>query len=271
MAKSSSCRIGAVSYLNTKPLVYGLAERCRAAQLSFNLPSRLADQLSANELDVALIPVVEYLRDSSLKLVSDACIACKGPVWSVKLLSRVPLRDVKTLAVDEGSRTSVALASVLLRQKLRLTPKTVPLSINSNPEDISADAVLVIGDRAMHVDESQWTEVWDLGDQWLRWAELPFVFAVWAARANVETEEMEAAIIEARNEGVRSLDQIARFEAKKHHLSEEVCLSYLRDHLHFFLDSRCRLGLERFRVEAVAAGLAPAHRTLPWTKSMVTA
>src|ERR687891_1633128 len=100
-------RIGAVSYLNTKPLVYGLAELAPQHELAFDLPSRLADDLAAGKLDVALIPSIEFFAHDSYTIVSDACIACRGPVMSVKLFSRVPLEQIGTLALDEGSRTSV--------------------------------------------------------------------------------------------------------------------------------------------------------------------
>ena len=99
-------RIGAVSYLNTKPLIYRLAELAPQHELVLDLPSRLADDLAAGRLDVALIPSVEFFHNPSYTVVSDACIACRGPVRSVKLFSRVPLPEIRTLALDEGSRTS---------------------------------------------------------------------------------------------------------------------------------------------------------------------
>ena len=99
-------RVGAVSYLNTKPLVYRLGEVAPRIDLSFDVPSRLADGLSAGRFDVALIPSIEYISDSSYVIVSDACIACRGPVLSVKLLARRPMCEIGTLALDAGSRSS---------------------------------------------------------------------------------------------------------------------------------------------------------------------
>ena len=98
----SSLRIGAVSYLNTKPLVYGLEQLLPSAQLIYDLPSRLADDLAAGQLDVALIPTVEVFQDPSYQVVSDACIACRGPVLSVSLLSRCRREEIRSLALDEG-------------------------------------------------------------------------------------------------------------------------------------------------------------------------
>src|SRR5215831_14178958 len=110
-------RVGAVNYLNTKPLIYGLDRIAPQAELVLDLPSRLADGLAAGRLDVALIPSIEFFQKPDYKIVSDACIACRGPVRSVKLFSRVPLERIKTLALDEGSRTSVALVRILLRER----------------------------------------------------------------------------------------------------------------------------------------------------------
>ena len=139
-------RIGAVSYLNTKPLVYGLAELAPQHELVFDLPSRLADDLAAGRLDVALIPSIEFFKNPTYTIISDACIACRGPVRSVKLFSRVPPTDIRTLALDEGSRTSAALVRILLRKRFGIEPTFVPLPIDARPESVAADALLLIGD-----------------------------------------------------------------------------------------------------------------------------
>jgi chorismate dehydratase len=250
-------RIGAVSYLNTKPLVYGLAELAPQAELVFDLPSCLADQLAAGELDVALIPSVEYFQNPDYAIISDACIGCRGPVLSVKLLSRVPMDEIRTLALDEGSRTSVALVRILLKERFDLSPRLSPFPLGVPAEKLDADAVLMIGDRAMHP-PAGFTHEWDLGDQWCRWAELPFVFAMWVARKENVSElgEIETALASARNLGVSHLEEIAQREAAGVGLTYEKCLSYLRDNLYFFLGPRERRGLELFREHAIRLGLA---------------
>src|SRR5256714_10708363 len=111
---SEKIRIGAVSYLNTKPLVHDLETLAPHAELILDYPSRLADQLARGELEVALIPVIEYFRAGTYRLIPNIAIASQGPVLSVTLFSRVPWTDVRRVALDEGSRTSVALAQVLL-------------------------------------------------------------------------------------------------------------------------------------------------------------
>src|SRR5262245_47037375 len=135
---SRAMRIGAVNYLNSKPLVHGLAELAPEAKILFDLPSRLADSLAAGRLDVALIPSVEWLRRPGRAIVSDACVACRGPVLSVKLYFRVPPHEVRRLALDEGSRTSAALAQILLEELANSVPDCEPLPIGAGLESTDA-------------------------------------------------------------------------------------------------------------------------------------
>lgn len=250
-------RVGAVNYLNTKPLVYRLTELAPTIDLVFDFPSRLADGLAAKELDVALIPTIEFFRDPSYAIVSDACIACRGPVLSVKLFCRKPLEDIATLALDEGSRTSVALVKILLKERLGLEPLLQRLPVEASIEDSDADAVLLIGDRAMHSPVGRFCNVWDLGDEWCRWSELPFVFAMWTARAGVELGDLETALKAARDEGVANIEKIAEQESAALGLTKPQCISYLRDNLHFYFGDREQRGLELFYDRAVSMGLAP--------------
>lgn len=252
-------KVGAVSYLNTKPLVYQLDELAPNAVVSYDLPSRLADQLASGELDVALIPSVEFFQDPTYQIVSNACIGCRGPVLSVKLLTRVPFSKIRSLALDEGSRTSAALVRVLLQQRFGISPDLTPLPIGAGVGDTNADAVLLIGDRAIHAPEGGFIDEWDLGDQWCRWSELPFVFAMWVARSGVDTTELSIALEASRDEGVSHLEQIVANKSSDVGLSRPDCLSYLRDNLYFYLGSREQRGLELFRQHVVSLGLAPAN------------
>ncbi len=122
MKSPTKLRVGAVNYLNTKPLVYDFERLAPQAELVFDSPSRLADDLAAGRLDVALIPSIEFFHDPTYTIVSDACIACRGPVLSVKLFSRGPIESIRTLALDEGSRTSVALVRILLDERFGIAP-----------------------------------------------------------------------------------------------------------------------------------------------------
>lgn len=260
-------RIGAVNYLNSKPLVCGLAALAPEVRLSFDLPSRLADSLAAGRLDVALIPTVEYFRAPGYRVVSDACVACRGPVLSVKLHFRVPANEVRRVALDEGSRTSSALTQILLAELHGVRPQLEPLPIGCGLEASDADAVLLIGDRAIAIEargarseerERAICEVWDLGDVWCRWTGLPFVFAMWIARAEVQAVEVAPVLNAARDDGLRQLARIAAREATALGISKELAIRYLRDNLHFRLGRKERAGLRMFYQLCVKHGLAPA-------------
>lgn len=253
----SKLRVGAVNYLNTKPLVYGWQQVAPHAELVMDYPSRLADDLAAGRLDVALIPSIEFFADPSYSIVSDACIACRGPVLSVKLFGRVPPGEIRTLALDEGSRTSVALVRILLHERLGIEPRLERLPVEASLADTQADAVLLIGDRAIHSPGGKFEFVWDLGDQWCRWAELPFVFAMWVARAGANLEGLDTALAAARDAGLKHLSEIASAEAPPLGLTTPQCLSYLRDNLYFCLGPRELRGLELFYQKSAAMGLAP--------------
>src|SRR5215218_6121787 len=182
-------RVGAVSYLNAAPLYHRLGERSARVQLEMDLPSRLADRLELGELDVALIPSVEYYRGASLgyEVLPGFAIAARGPVRSVKLFSRVPFERIERIALDAGSRTSQALALVWLDARFGVRPAEVePLPMGIPVLESSADAVLVIGDRAMKVPEAPFHAVADLAEAWKELTGLPFVFALWVARGGVD-------------------------------------------------------------------------------------
>ncbi len=250
-------RVGAVNYLNTRPLIYGLRDSAPRIDLQLDLPSRLADGLRDGRYDIALIPSIEYAGDPAYEIVSNACIGCRGPVFSVKLFCRVPPAQITTLALDEGSRTSAALVQILLHERFGIRPQLQLLPLGHNMEDTTADAVLLIGDRAMHPPLASFTAVWDLGDEWCRHTELPFVFAMWVARAGLDLQGADVSLAAARDAGVRHLESIAASEAAPLGLSVPECLHYLRDNLYFYLGPRELTGLQRFYQRAASLGLIP--------------
>ena len=157
-------RVGAVNYLNTKPLIYEL-ETLAPLELILDVPSRLADLLAEGQLDVALIPVIESFRAGRYSVVPDISIATRGPVLSVTLFSRVGWPEVRRVALDAGSRTSAALAEVLLRKRYGVRPEVCPLPLDRAAEEVDADAVLLIGDRAMHACLPGFRHAFDLGQE----------------------------------------------------------------------------------------------------------
>jgi chorismate dehydratase len=232
--------------------------------LTYDLPSRLADGLAAGRLDVALVPSIEYARSRNCRIVSDACVASDGAVRSVKLYGRVPPERIATLALDEGSRTSAALVRILLKEQFDIEPAVAPLPIGAAIESTAADAVLLIGDRGVQPANGRYAFVWDLGEQWTEWTGLPFVFAMWIARADAdfsagELRELEAGLAAARDDGLARLAEIARGEASALGIGESACWHYLRDNLHFQLGERERQGMQKFFDLAATHGLIPAE------------
>jgi len=248
-------RIGAVCYLNARPLTFAVSRFLPEARMHFDLPSRLADDLAAGRLDVALVPSIEHARHPDYRILSDACVACHGPVQSIRLYGRVAPEEIRSLALDEGSRTSAVLTRVLLKEQLGIEPVVEPLPIGSTIEQSAADAVMLIGDRAMRPADGQYAFVWDLGERWTAWTGLPMVFALWLSPGERELPGLERGLAAARDEGLRRLSEIARQEAPKVGISEADCLAYLRDHILFRLDERARRGLQRFYELASRHGL----------------
>ncbi len=265
----SRVRVGAVNYLNTKPLIYGLEALAPQAELSLDVPSRLADRLADGGLDVALIPAVEYFRGDGYTVVPDIAIASRGPVLSVTLFSRVPWPAIRSVALDEGSRTSSALAQILLRERYGVRPEVRPLPLDANAEAADADAVLLIGDRAMKSCLPGFRYAFDLGDEWLRWTGLPFVFAVWAVRPGADLRGADAALQEAKARGLENVGAIAQGEAGRLGLDAGFCRRYLETLLRFDLGPDELAGLHRFYELATKLGLAPAGRAVRfyWTSA----
>ncbi len=255
-------RIGAVSYLNTKPLVAGLETISDRYELVFDLPSRLADRLSSGELDVALIPSVEATLNPNYRILSDACIGCRGPVWSVKLVSKVPANAIQTLALDEGSRTSRALTKVILANKFDCRPQFSNLSMEADWRESSTDAVLIIGDRAMNLDSGTFVHQWDLGEVWNQWTGLPFVFAMWVAREDDELDFLSELLSRARDRGVEQLDQLVDTHYSNYGLTREQCDDYLKNRLHFWLEAEEKKALNLFFDYASQLSLVPENTEL---------
>ncbi|MFO1041345.1 MAG: menaquinone biosynthesis protein [Planctomycetaceae bacterium] len=303
-------KIGAVNYLNSKPLIEGLEELVNPwGDLRLDYPSRLADDLAAGRLDVALIPSIEYFRGQNYEVISDACVAAHGPVLSVKLYSRVPWGDIRSLALDEGSRTSATLVRVLLAERHGVFPKLRPLPLDHRTEETDADAILLIGDRAISPPAEKFRGTWDLGEEWFQWTGLPFVFAMWVSRQGVDTPgnspppargkrgqtlsghsisesdrlpskgsdpfyhgllaEIEEMLSRSRDLGVDRLDDIARREAPLLGLSLPTTISYLSENLQYRLGPAERNGLKLYYELAAGLGLAPEGVELRFRTSEV--
>lgn len=260
-------RVGAVNYLNTKPLICDLESLAPEIELVLDVPSRLADLLAAEQLDVALIPAIEYFRAGSYTLVPDIAIASNGPVLSVTLFSRVGWKEIRTVALDAGSRTSAALTQVLLRRRHGVTPEVVPLPLDRAAEETDADAVLLIGDRAMHACLPGFQHAFDLGQEWRDWTGLPFVYAFWAVRPGVDLGPVEAALHEAKRRGLERIGPIAQHESARLGLTPGFCRRYLQSIIHFDLGPREQAGLHHYYMLACELGLARRGISLDFYRS----
>jgi chorismate dehydratase len=260
-------RVGAVNYLNTKPLIHEFDRLAPDAELILDVPSRLADRLAAGELDVALIPVVEYFRAGCYSVVPNIAIASRGPVLSVTLFSRKPWHEIRRVALDVGSRTSAALTQILLRKRHGLTPEITPLSLAQDAEDVDADAVLLIGDRAMRACLPGFVHAYDLGQEWFDWTGLPFVYAVWAVREGADLGGVARALTEAKRRGLEAVGRIAQDEAPRLQLDAGFCRRYLSNILHFDLGPREQAGLHHYYLLACELGLARQGVKLEYYRS----
>jgi predicted solute-binding protein len=208
----SSVRLGAVEYLNARPLVYGLGDSPRFS-IRFDVPSRCADLLHAGEIDVGLIPSIEYVRGRGpYAVVPGVAIASRGPVASVAIYTTKPMSDVRTLALDTSSRSSVALARVLCAKAFDIAPSFRAESPNLERMLSASDAALIIGDTALFLDRGVVSrgghtvavEKIDLGDVWTKSTGLPFVYAFWAGRPDALDREDVAELLSAKRIRSRS-------------------------------------------------------------------
>lgn len=253
-------RVGAVSYLNAKPLYYRLSEFAPEVCLSMDVPSRLAARLADGALDVALIPSVEYLRGVArgYEILPGFAIAARGPVRSVKLFSRVSWTEIRRLALDAGSRTSQALARIWLDARHGVRPPVIEeLPLGVSVLESTADAVLVIGDRAMTVPHDPFHEVVDLAEAWVALTGLPFVFALWVARGGLDLGELPDALERSRSAGLAHAGELARTHGPRLGLDFTTCYDYLTKVLSYDLGEPEIAGLRQFAGMAARLGLAP--------------
>lgn len=255
-------RLGAVSYLNTKPLVRGLDAQPDLFSLRFDVPAECAALLHEGRVDLGLIPAIEYLR-GDYHIVPGVAIGSDGPIASVAVFSTVPIDRVRTMALDISSRTSVALMRVLCARRWQIAPKLSPSEPDLRAMLGRADAALIIGDPALAIDPAAERVVkTDLGSEWQALTGLPFVYAMWTGRAGAVGPEHVAALNAARARGEADLTAIAAAESRGDASREARLLSYLRDNLRYRLGDAEIAGLRRFHELAAAEGLSPGLRDL---------
>jgi len=253
-------RLGAVGYLNARPLVYRL-DALPQFDVRYDIPSECARLLHAHEIDVGLIPSIEYLRGPrSYGLVPGPAVTSRGPVASVAIYTRRNPKDIRTIAMDTSSRTSVALAMVVLKHAFGATPTPLALPPDLDSMLAQADAALIIGDNALFLDhESRAVQKIDLGEQWTKATGLPFVYAFWAGWPDAVTPADAEALQRARDEGIEHVDDISRESFPDDPMRQAVSRRYLRDNIQYFLGVEEFQGLTAFYRYAAELGLVPPY------------
>ncbi|MFM6925609.1 MAG: menaquinone biosynthetic enzyme MqnA/MqnD family protein [Ferruginibacter sp.] len=229
-------KVGAVSYLNTKPLIYGFEQGKMndAVELLIDYPSNIASLLMNDEIDVGLVPVAVIPQLKEHHIISDYCIGCDGEVASVCLFSEVPLNEIETIILDYQSRSSVALLKILLKEHWNISPKLVAGSGNFEKDIKGNIAGLVIGDRAL-VQRQFSSHIYDLGLAWKEMTGLPFVFAAWVSNKQLP-DSFIAAFNEANAFGFMHLQEVLEQNPVDYFNLE----SYYNHFLKFKLDDRMK-------------------------------
>jgi len=245
-------RISAISYLNTAPLMWDF-EQGRGGKdfdITYTVPSQCAAELQRGTADIGIIPSAAYASIPELSIVPGIAIASKQAVRSILLVSRMPMNEIRTVALDNSSLTSVALTRVLFEKYWGGAREFSSLAPNLEKMLDRHDAALLIGDPALQVDRTRY-QSWDLAEEWIRFTGKPFVFAFWAVRQEaLKASSLDLAAIfqESRDHGLQpaSLSRIAKTWAPKTGLQEEDVVQYLTTNIYYYLDGTCLEGLRLF-------------------------
>ena len=235
-------RVGIVSYLNTRPLLFGIEHSGIRPQIELiqDYPAKIAGKLLEGSIDIGLIPVAVIPSLKEKHIVTNYCIGCDGPVASVCLFSEVPLEEVEEVLLDYQSRTSVALAKLLLKEYWKINPRLIDTRSEYQDQIKGSTAGLLIGDRAL-AQRKVSPFIYDLGEAWINHTRLPFVFAAWVSNKKL-SDEFLSDFNKANKYGVDHLKEVIAttrsevFDLKKYYTS----------HISYSLDGKKREGLELF-------------------------
>lgn len=243
MSETHKIKVGAVSYLNTRPMMYGMQNEAflQDHELVPDYPAKVADMLKSGAVDVALVPVALLKELPEYFIVSDYCIAAEHEVASVCLFSEVPVNELTTVYLDYQSRTSVALAKILMQEFWGINPEIINAQDESYRTKIEGTTgAVVIGDRALEQRRLS-TYVYDLASEWQAMTNLPFVFAVWVS-VKPMSEEWISRFNAANAEGFLHIDEIA--EAQKYPVYD--LKKYYTHNISYLLNDEKRKGMEKF-------------------------
>jgi len=284
-------RISIVQYLNTAPLVWGFTNGPLHGKydLSFTVPSQCSEDMRTGRADVAIIPAIEYQRIDDLVILPDMAIASKKQVRSLLIVSKKPVEQVESFALDRSSRSTQALTRILCAEKWKTAPEFFEATPDLAEMLEQADAALLIGDPALRISlgiekdshagaegqticpaatlgisSSELLYVYDVVSEWRSLTELPAVLAVWAARRDVATLEVTADFLASRNFGLSHIPEISNDASIDLELSASAIETYLRRNIDFSLDSENRRGLDLYYRHAARLGLIPEAKPIEW-------
>ena len=260
---TSPVRLGAVGYLNARPLTWALDRAPERWQIRYDVPSVCSGLLRAADVDLGLIPSIDYLEAPDYRLVPGVGIGSRGPVASVALFTRVPLEGIRRIALDTSSRTSVTLVKVLCHHRFRIAPDFVPHGPDLDSMTRGSDAALLIGDPALEANhDALGLRKIDLGAEWTAMTALPFVYAAWTGRPGAITAADVRLLQDAQAEGVRSTIAIAAEYGRGNAAATAQAVAYLRDNVKYGLGPDEIRGLQTFLDYAADLRLAPRKRSL---------
>jgi chorismate dehydratase len=251
-------RIGSVSYLNAKPLIHGL-DRDERVDLQLAVPAMLLEGLRSGRYDVALLPVIDYQRMEDAVIVPAGGIGCDGATLTVRIFSGVPIEEIKVLACDIESHTSVALARIILSERFGIRPKFI-----DSPEGgrEGADAMLLIGDKVVLREPRGMGHQLDLGEAWKDFAGKPFVFAVWTTRSGVELGELPVLLAQAKARGLEELAGIVADHAVPRGWPGDLAMKYLSEYLKYDIGAGQIEAIRLFHNLAAKHGIITVVRRL---------
>jgi chorismate dehydratase len=264
----SKPRISVVRYLNTVPLVWGMLEGRQQGKyaLDFTTPAGCAEAVMARQAHIGIIPSIEYQRIEGLEIIPGLSISSKAPVRSVLLFGARPIEEIRTVAMDNSSRTSVALLTILLRVFYHRDFEYVSAASNPDTGLERADAVLVIGDPALtyqaRAGQGRLAHIFDLASEWKKFTGLPFVFAFWAGHADARLGDVQRDFEDSCSFGLTHLDEISRAYAPSCKLTPQAARIYLTENIDYTLDEENLKGLSAFYELARELGLISERREL---------
>ena len=251
-------RISASSYSNTAPLVWSFLygkNRGFAEVIMDTAPARSAELLAQDRVDAALVPVIAYQMLNDVRLIPNVCVGAQSRVRSVCLVTKgVDLADVRSVALDVSSRTSVALTKIIFREFLGFEPLWRDAKPDVNAMLADSDAALLIGDPALHLSASPSDtpyKTFDLAELWNQYTGLGFVFAMWMSRRDSLSIDFAA----ARDEGLEHLDEIVANYESDIELGDGEMLDYLSNNISYSIDENMQRGLELYFKLAAKHGL----------------